>query len=136
MTMRKMKLSRKEQLQQYRRMVFNVIARNQDDHTKNIAFLMNQQGEWSLSPAFDMTHSYKPGEGWTQTHQMSINGKRDHFTKQDLMTVAETNDLKKAEEVIQEVMTAVEQWPSFANEAGVSKNKIEAISKDHRLALS
>ena len=61
MTMRKMKLSRKEQLQQYRRMVFNVIARNQDDHTKNIAYLMNQQGEWSLSPAFDMTHSYKPG---------------------------------------------------------------------------
>ena len=136
MTMRKMKLSRKEQLQQYRRMVFNVIARNQDDHTKNIAYLMNRQGDWSLSPAFDMTHSYKPGEGWTQTHQMSINGKRDHFTKQDLMTVAETNDLKKAEEVIQEVMAAVEKWPTFANEAGVSKNKIEVISKDHRLALS
>ena len=136
MTMRKMKLSRKEQLQQYRRMVFNVIARNQDDHTKNIAYLMNQQGDWSLSPAFDMTHSYKPGEGWTQTHQMSINGKRDHFTRQDLMTVAETNDLKKAEEVIQEVTEAVKQWPTFAKEASVSKQKIEAISKDHRLSLS
>ena len=136
MTMRKMKLSRKEQLQQYRRMVFNVIARNQDDHTKNIAYLMNPQGDWSLSPAFDMTHAYKPGEGWTQTHQMSINGKRDHFTKQDLMTVAETNDLKKAEEVIADVMAAVKQWPTFAADASVSEQKIEAISKDHRLAIS
>jgi serine/threonine-protein kinase HipA len=136
MTMRKMKLSKKEQLQQYRRMVFNVIARNQDDHTKNIAFLMNQQGEWSLSPAFDMTHSYKPGEGWTQTHQMSINGKRDHFTKQDLIDVAQNNDLKNPEAVIQDVMEAVEQWPIFAVDAGVNQQKIEAITKDHRLALS
>ena len=136
MTMRRMKLSRQEQLQQYRRMVFNVIARNQDDHTKNIAYLMNQNGGWSLAPAFDMTHSYKPGEGWTQTHQMSINGKRDHFTRQDLVTVAETNDLKKAGEVIQDVLEAVEKWPTFAGEAGVGKNKIAAISKDHRLALN
>jgi len=136
MTMRKLKLSRKEQLQQYRRMVFNIIARNQDDHTKNIACLMSQQGEWSLSPAFDMTHSYKPGEGWTQTHQMSVNGKRDHFTKRDLITVAETNDLKKAPEVIREVIKAVENWPAFANEAGVSQNRVEAIGRDHRLDLS
>jgi len=136
MTMRKLKLSRQEQLQQYRRMVFNIIARNQDDHTKNIACLMNQQGEWSLSPAFDMTHSYKPGEGWTQTHQMSVNGKRDHFTRQDLITVAENNDLKKAPEVIREVISAVENWPVFANEAGVSQNRVEVIGKDHRLDLS
>ena len=135
MTMRKMKLSKKEQLQQYRRMVFNVIARNQDDHTKNIAFLMNQQGEWSLSPAFDMTHSYKPGEGWTQTHQMSINGKRDHFTRQDLIDVALNNDLKKPEQVIAEISKAVQQWPNFATDAGVSEQKTEAIAKDHRLAL-
>ena len=135
MTMRRMKLSKKEQLQQYRRMVFNVIARNQDDHTKNIAFLMNPQGQWSLSPAFDMTHSYKPGEGWTQTHQMSINGKRDHFTRQDLIDVAQSNDLKNPEKVIADVIKAVEQWPTFAAEAGVSQQKIDAISKDHRLAL-
>ena len=135
MTMRRMKLSKKEQLQQYRRMVFNVIARNQDDHTKNIAYLMNQQGEWSLSPAFDMTHSYKPGEGWTQTHQMSINGKRDHFTRQDLIDVAQNNDLKNPENVIADVIKAVEQWPAFAADAGVSDQKTNAISKDHRLAL-
>ncbi|MCK5663629.1 MAG: HipA domain-containing protein, partial [Thiotrichaceae bacterium] len=114
---------------------FNIVARNQDDHTKNIAFLMDRQGEWSLSPAFDMTHSYKPGEGWTQTHQMSINGKRDHFTRQDLIKVAETNDLKNPDNVIHKVMEAVAQWPRFASEAGVSKQKIAAISKDHRLAL-
>ena len=77
MTMRKMRLSRKEQLQQYRRMVFNVIARNQDDHTKNIAYLMNQQGECSLSPAFDMTYSYKPGEGWRQTQKSRMDLFRD-----------------------------------------------------------
>ena len=136
MTMRKLQMSKKEQLQQYRRMVFNVIARNQDDHTKNIAFLMNAQGEWSLSPAFDMTHSYKPGEGWTQTHQMSVNGKRDHFTKQDLLMVAQNNDLRKPQAVINDVMQAVEQWPAFADAAGVDPHKIEAISKDHRLAIN
>lgn len=135
MTMRKLKLPKKEQLQLYRRMVFNVIARNQDDHTKNIAFLMNPAGKWTLSPAFDMTHSYKPGEGWTQTHQMTINGKRDHFTRQDLVQVAENNDLKKPEQVIDEVMSAVERWPDFANESGVDAQKIEAIRKDHRLSL-
>ncbi len=136
MTMRKMKLSKKAQLQQFRRMVFNVVARNQDDHTKNIAFLMNEQGEWSLSPAFDLTHAYKPGEGWTQTHQMSINGKRDHFSKQDLIDVAQNNDLKNPQAVIEDVVEAVEQWPTFATAAGVAQEKIKAISQDHRLALS
>lgn len=136
MTMREMKLSKKEQLQQYRRMVFNVIARNQDDHTKNIAFLMNPQGGWSLSPAFDMTHAYKPGQGWTQTHQMSINGKRDHFTRQDLIQVAQNNDLKNPDKVIADVITAIEQWPEFAADAGLNEQKTEAISKDHRLALA
>jgi len=136
MTMRRLKLSRQQQLQQYRRMVFNVIARNQDDHTKNIAYLMDRQGQWSLAPAFDMTHSYKPGAGWTQAHQMTINGKRDHFTRQDLLKVAETNDLKKAAEVIQEVQDAVANWPAFAAAAGVHKNRIAAIGRDHRLALN
>lgn len=135
MTMRSLKLSKREQLQLYRRMVFNVIARNQDDHTKDIAFLMNSQGEWSLSPAYDMTHSYKPGEGWTQTHQMSINGKRDHFTRQDLIDVAQSNDLKNPEKVIADVIAAVEQWSTFAVDAGVDEQKITVIANDHRLDL-
>ncbi|MEE8342456.1 MAG: type II toxin-antitoxin system HipA family toxin [Gammaproteobacteria bacterium] len=133
MIMRKIKLSKKEQLQLYRRMVFNVIARNQDDHTKNIAFLMNHDGEWSLSPAFDMMYSYNPTGEWTDKHQMTVNGKRDQFTKEDLLKVAMSSDLKGAEDVIQEVLDAVERWPDFARQAGVDKKRIKKITKLHRI---
>ncbi|NOY16653.1 MAG: type II toxin-antitoxin system HipA family toxin, partial [Gammaproteobacteria bacterium] len=119
MVMRRIKLSKKEQLQLYRRMVFNVVARNQDDHTKNIAFLMNPDGEWMLSPAFDMTYSHNPAGKWTDRHQMTVNGKRDQFTKEDLLAVAASSDLKGAEKVIQDVLQAVKQWPEFARQAGV-----------------
>ncbi len=77
--MRILRLSKAEAIQQFRRMVFNVIARNQDDHAKNIAFLMGQDGKWHLSPAFDVTYSHNPAGRWTSQHQMTINGKRDHF---------------------------------------------------------
>ena len=133
MIMRKIKLSKKEQLQLYRRMVFNVIARNHDDHTKNIAFLMNQDGEWALSPAFDMTYSYNPKGEWTDQHQMTINGKRDQFTKNDLLKVATSNDLKGAEKVIQEVLDAVKRWPDFAKLAGIDSKQTKHIIKQHRL---
>ncbi len=135
MIMRKIKLSKKEQLQFYRRMVFNVIARNQDDHTKNIAFLMNQDGEWSLSPAFDMTYSYKPAGKWTDQHQMTVNGKRDQFTKEDFLKVAASSDLKGAENVIQEVLDAVKRWPDFAKQAGVDNKRIRHIKKLHRISF-
>ena len=135
MTMRKMKLSKRQQLQLYRRMVFNVIARNQDDHTKNIAFLMDQDGSWSLSPAFDMTHSYNPSGQWTDRHQMTINGKRDNFSIDDLIRVAETGDIKRPRAVIQEVSNVVRQWPDYAQDAAVSKSNILAIEKDLRLAI-
>jgi len=135
MIMRKMKLSKKEQLQLYRRMVFNVMARNQDDHTKNIAFLMNQDGEWSLSPAFDMTYSHNPAGKWTDRHQMTVNGKRDQFTKEDLLSVAASSDLKGAEKVIQEVLDATTQWPEFARQAGVDNKRIENITKQHRVCI-
>ena len=133
MIMRKMRISRKEQLELYRRMVFNVIARNQDDHTKNIAFLMNQQGEWSLSPAFDMTYSYNPRGEWTHRHQMSINNKRDQINREDLLAVAHVSDLKYANKVIDEVQTAVQNWPNYANEAQLDKKRVEAIKKQHRI---
>ena len=135
MIMRKIKLSKKEQLQLYRRMVFNVIARNQDDHTKNIAFLMNQEGEWSLSPAFDMTYSHNPAGQWTDQHQMTVNGKRDHFTEEDLLNVAASSDLKGAKDVIQEVMDAVKQWPDFAAQAGVDDKRVKSIAAQHRVSL-
>ena len=135
MIMRKLKLSKKEQLQLYRRMVFNVIARNQDDHTKNIAFLMDQDGEWTLSPAFDMTYSHNPAGEWTDRHQMTVNGKRDQFTKEDLLSVAASSDLKGAEQVIQKVLEAVKQWPEFAGQAGVDNKRTENITKQHRVYI-
>ena len=132
MIMRKIKLSKKQQLQLFRRMVFNVIARNQDDHTKNIAFLMNPDGKWSLSPAFDTTYSYQPSGKWTDQHQMTVNGKRDHFTKEDLLKVAASSDLKGAEQVIQQVLDAVERWPDFAKQAGVDNKRTKTITERHR----
>jgi serine/threonine-protein kinase HipA len=133
MVMRRIRLSKNEQLQLYRRMVFNVVARNHDDHTKNIAFLMDQDGKWALSPAFDMMYSYNPTGTWTDQHQMTINGKRDRFTKDDLLEVATSNDLKGAEKVIQEVLDAVKQWPDFAKQAGIDDKRVRHITKQHRV---
>ena len=135
MIMRKIRLSKKEQLQLYRRMVFNVIARNQDDHTKNIAFLMSREGEWSLAPAFDMTYSHNPAGKWTNQHQMTVNGKRNHFSIEDLLKVASSSDLKGAKEVIQEVMDAVNQWPDFAKRAGVDDKQVKSITRQQRINL-
>jgi len=135
MIMRKIKLSKKEQLQLFRRMVFNVIARNQDDHTKNIAFLMNPDGKWSLSPAFDMTYSYQPSGKWTDQHQMTVNGKRDHFTKEDLLKVAASSDLKGAGQVIQQVLDAVARWPDFAKQTGVDNKRTKSITERHRASI-
>ena len=123
--------------QQFRRMVFNVFARNQDDHVKNIAFLMGRDGRWSLSPAFDMTYSYNPGGVWTANHQMSINGKRDGFTLDDLRACAKSAMMKRgrAEKIVEEVRTAVMQWPDFAGKAGVTDDWTAQIKANHRLDL-
>jgi serine/threonine-protein kinase HipA len=107
--------------QQFRRMAFNIVARNQDDHVKNIAFLMNKAGEWSLAPAFDMTYSFNPSGAWTASHQMTMNGKRDHFTLEDFNACARTASMKRgrASKILAEVQATVAQWPSFAELAGV-----------------
>jgi serine/threonine-protein kinase HipA len=120
----------------YRRMVFNVVARNQDDHTRNIAFLMDQSDEWRLSPAFDVIWSYNPSGTWTNRHQMSINGKRDDFTRPDLLTIAQQHGLKDADDIIDQVTAAVTDWPRFAREAGVMSDQQRTISQTHRLALT
>jgi serine/threonine-protein kinase HipA len=133
MIMRKLRLSRKAQLQLYRRMVFNVMARNQDDHTKNIAFLMDQQGEWSLSPAFDMTFSFNPRGSWTHQHQMSINNKRDQITRDDLLAVARVSDFNNADKVINEVQDALKCWPEYADAAKIDVKRMAAIQKQHRI---
>ena len=123
--------------EQYRRAVFNVVARNQDDHVKNISFLMNGAGEWRLSPAYDVTYAYNPRGPWTGRHQMSLAGKRSGFERADLLRFAETSGLKapRAARVIGEVLEAVADWPRFAAEAGVGKRDARRIRKTHRLGL-
>jgi serine/threonine-protein kinase HipA len=123
--------------QLFRRMVFNVVARNQDDHVKNIAFLMGRDGEWSLAPAYDVTWAFKPGNPWLDAHQMSINGKRDGFTAADLQAVARVAGLKqgRAEAILGEVSEVVACWPDFAEPAGVGEEMASTIADSHRLAL-
>ena len=133
--MRKLRISKASAIQQYRRMIFNVIARNQDDHTKNIAFLMDNKGKWRLSPAFDVTYSHNPAGKWTNQHQMSINGKRDHFLLADLIAVGESISLPRPGEIIKEVADAVQRWPLFAGKAGLNEERISEISRYHRLDL-
>ncbi len=118
-------------------MVFNVIARNQDDHVKNIAFLMDKQGQWSLSPAFDVMYAYNPSGTWTAMHQMSLAGKREDFTFDDFKSVAETASMKRgrAEAITREVAAAVGRWREFAEQAGVLPDQIEKIGNAHRLEL-
>ncbi len=133
--MRRLRLSKQDAIQQFRRMIFNVIARNQDDHTKNIAFLMDRDGRWKLSPAFDVMYSHNPAGKWTNQHQMSINGKRDHFTMADLLAVGESIGIPKAMDIIQDVLDAVGRWPEFATQAGVPAKHIAEIEQHHRKNL-
>jgi len=119
----------------FRRMVFNVIARNQDDHTRNIAFLMDEDGRWRLSPAFDVIWSFNPAGAWTNRHQMSVNGKRDDFTRADLSAVAVQFGIRDEKDVVEQVMAAVSAWPRFAADAGVPPQQQKAIAETHRLAL-
>ena len=123
--------------EQFRRMVFNIIARNQDDHVKNIAFLMDKAGEWSLSPAFDMTYSYNPSGEWTAQHQMTMNGKRDRFTMEDFRQCARNASMKRgrAEAIVEEVRNAVQNWPSYAADARVGDAQVEQIRRSHRLDI-
>jgi serine/threonine-protein kinase HipA len=136
-TMRRLGLPMSALEQQFRRMVFNVVARNQDDHVKNIAFLMDRSGAWSLSPAFDITWSYNPSGDWTKQHQMSINGKRDQFTVQDLEACAETVPISRnrVHSILSEVENAVSKWPDFAEAASVGPDWRTAIDPSFRLDL-
>ncbi|MBA3866571.1 MAG: type II toxin-antitoxin system HipA family toxin [Solirubrobacterales bacterium] len=123
--------------QQFRRMAFNVVARNQDDHVKNVAFLMDRDGAWSLSPAFDVVYAFNPDGRQTAHHQMSIAGKRDGFTFADLRSVADLASLKRGqpEEILAQVTDAVEAWPELAAAAGLDERRIERIRRAQRLAL-
>lgn len=117
--MREIKLTYADYEQMFRRMVFNVIARNCDDHTKNFSFLMKQGGKWELAPAYDLCHAYRPDSIWVSQHALSINGKRKNITLEDLLLVGETIKCKRAPEIVDEINSKVNQWKQFADEVNV-----------------
>jgi serine/threonine-protein kinase HipA len=128
--MRELKLPYSEMEEMYRRMVFNVMSRNQDDHTKNISFLMFPDGEWTLSPAYDITYAYNPDNFWLKSHQMSVNGKREEITLDDLLEVAKNVNIKKPMTVITKCNTIITNWPEYASKAGIEEKQIRLISKE------
>ncbi len=111
----------------FRRMCFNVVARNCDDHTKNTSFLMDPQGEWHLSPAYDITFAYNPANLWLKQHQMSVCGKRSDITRDDLLAVAKEMNIKKADAIIDEVVAGVKKWKTFAKKAEMDVRQTEVI---------
>jgi serine/threonine-protein kinase HipA len=123
-TIQRLNLDRSAQKEMVRRAILNVTIRNQDDHTKNIAFLMNKMGVWSLAPAFDVVYAYNPQGDWTNEHQMSLNGKTDNFSMDDLFAFGAFTDLKKHEvrRIVDEINESTEQWPRFCEIAGVPKD--------------
>lgn len=132
--MRRLDLPAEDFEQQALRAFFNVVARNQDDHVKNIAFLMDRRGRWRLSPAFDMTFSFNPRSVWTGAHQMSLNDKRDRFERQDLVDFALKAGVKtgRANGLLDQVIDAVRAWGRFAEEAGLPAPRADAIASTFR----
>jgi serine/threonine-protein kinase HipA len=130
----KLDLSMAEREQQFRRAVFNVLARNQDDHVKNIAYLMDKSGQWRLAPAFDMVYSYNPSGTWTGKHQMSVNGKRDAFVLDDILALAKSAGIKMrlAKGIVDQVAGAVGEWPTFAAQGSVPESTVAKIKGTHR----
>ena len=128
-TMRELKLTYPQAEQMFRRMVFNVIARNCDDHTKNFSFILKNGGRWELAPAYDICHAYRPGSDWVSHHALSINGKRDNIIREDLLTIGHSIRNKKAAEVIDEINDKVHNWSFYAAKAGVDKKRMREISK-------
>lgn len=121
--------------EQFRRMAFNIIARNQDDHVKNIAFLMNKRGQWNLSPAYDITYSYNPQGDWTNQHQMALNGKRDNFALADFEACAATASMKRTrvKEILEDVRAVVRKWSDYAEAARVKTDWIKQVQANLRL---
>lgn len=128
-TMRSLLLPYTNAEQLYRRMVFNVMARNCDDHTKNFSFIMNKTGEWKLAPAFDICHAYRPGSEWVNQHSLSINGKRQGITRNDLLEVARNMNIKKAADIIDQIKNVVSKWNDFAKQTNVKDDLCAAINK-------
>ncbi len=127
--MRELKLSYADAEQMFRRMVFNVIARNCDDHTKNFSFILKQDSKWELAPAYDLCHAYRPSSEWVSQHALSINGKRKEITKADLLLIGKSIRCKQAPEIIDDINDTVNQWKSYANDVGVNTALCNEIAK-------
>jgi len=127
--MRELRLSYADAEQMFRRMVFNVISRNCDDHTKNFSFILKQSGKWELAPAYDVCHAYRPGSDWVSQHALSINGKRKDITKSDLLVIGESIRCKKASEIIDEINETVSQWNKYADAVQVEPNLRDEINR-------
>ncbi len=133
--MRQLRLPYTDAEQLYTRMVFNVISRNMDDHTKNIAFLMNHKGVWSLAPAYDLSYAFNPANKWLARHQMTINGKREDITRHDLLNVGNQMNIKKANEIIERICSVISRWSYYAADAGIQPKQKKAIGSVHLLDL-
>ena len=135
---RQLRLPRQDAIEIYRRMVFNVVARNHDDHTKNTAFLLTENSQqWRLAPAFDIAYSYKKDSPWVNAHQMSLNAKRDSFNRDDLLAVGSLigNFKKQSQQIIDEVIAVVSEWQNYADKAEVFSPFTKEIAQNHRLKI-
>nr|WP_278044255.1 type II toxin-antitoxin system HipA family toxin [Corticibacter populi] len=136
-TIRQLGLPALDVEQQFRRAVLNILIRNQDDHVKNIAFLMNRHGQWRLSPAFDVSYAYNPGGSWTHQHQMSLNGKRDHFELDDLIAFGIFCGIKpqKARDIVGSIHACALDWMRYAAQAGIAEPIAASLQRSMRLAI-
>lgn len=128
--LRRLNLGMPAQEQLYRRMVFNVVMRNHDDHTKNFSFLMDRQGKWTLAPAYDLCYAYSPEGRWTSRHQLSLNGKQADFTRADLLQVAENMGISKSAAMIDRTVEVASRWMEYAHTAGVPEPLAGLIDKN------
>lgn len=119
----------------FRRMVFNVMAANRDDHTKNFSFILRQGGEWDLAPAYDVTHAYNPQGEWTYQHLMAINGKFGDIKTEDFLAIADRFEIANPQNILGQVQGAIEAWPEFAGEAAIRESSIKYIRQHHQLVF-
>lgn len=136
-TMRLLRLTYPQAEQMFRRMVFNVLATNCDDHTKNFSFILKKDGDWRLAPAYDVCYAYDPDNVWVNQQTLSVNGKHRNIDKKDLMAVAKSNNIKKGEKIINEINTVVSSWKEFGTQAKVRKDLLLTIDDNlHTLNLN
>lgn len=129
-TMRQLKLTYPEAEEMFRRMVFNVLATNYDDHTKNFSFILKKDEKWTLSPAYDICFAFDETNHWVNKQTLSINGKRLGILKSDLMTIAKANNIKKGEQIIDDINTVIKAWDAYANKAGVREDLYSRIQSN------